>query len=53
MFTGFFIAKPVVTDNGKNQNKDGRHPVIEKMVGIGNFVPNDTYLDKDGDRVMI
>lgn len=46
-------CKPVVTDNGKIKIKDGRHPVIEKMVGIGNFVPNDTYLDKDGDRLAI
>ena len=32
---------------------EGRHPVIEKMIGSGNFVPNDTYLDKNGDRLAI
>ncbi len=42
---------PVVKDDGIINIKEGRHPVIEKMIGSGNFVPNDTYLDKDGDRL--
>ncbi|MCL6609943.1 MAG: DNA mismatch repair protein MutS [Peptococcaceae bacterium] len=25
--------------------KEGRHPVVEKVIGSGNFVPNDTFLD--------
>ena len=44
---------PVVKDDGIINIKEGRHPVIEKMIGSGNFVPNDTYLDKDGDRLAI
>ena len=44
---------PVVKDNGIINIKEGRHPVIEKMIGSGNFVPNDTYLDKDSDRLAI
>ena len=44
---------PVVKDNGIINIKEGRHPVIEKMIGSGNFVPNDTYLDKEGDRLAI
>ena len=44
---------PTVTDNGIINIKDGRHPVIEKMLGIGNFVPNDTMLDKDENRLAI
>ena len=44
---------PVVKDDGVIKIKEGRHPVIEKMIGVGNFVPNDTYLDKDGDRLAI
>ena len=44
---------PVVKDDGVINIKEGRHPVIEKMIGSGNFVPNDTYLDKKGDRLAI
>ena len=44
---------PVVKDDGVINIKEGRHPVIEKMIGSGNFVPNDTYLDKEGDRLAI
>ena len=44
---------PVVKDDGIIKIKEGRHPVIEKMIGSGNFVPNDTYLDKEGDRLAI
>ena len=44
---------PTVTDNGIINIKDGRHPVIEKMLGIGNFVPNDTMLDKGENRLAI
>lgn len=44
---------PVVKKDGVIKIKEGRHPVIEKMIGVGNFVPNDTYLDKDGDRLAI
>ena len=44
---------PTVTDNGIINIKDGRHPVIEKMLGVGNFVPNDTMLDKGENRLAI
>ena len=44
---------PGVKDDGIIKIKEGRHPVIEKMIGSGNFVPNDTYLDKEGDRLAI
>ncbi len=44
---------PTVKNDGTIRIKEGRHPVIEKMIGNGNFVPNDTYLDKDGDRLAI
>ena len=44
---------PTVSNNGKITIKEGRHPVIEKMLGVGNFVPNDTILDKDENRLAI
>ena len=44
---------PVIKNNGVINIKEGRHPVIEKMIGNGNFVPNDTYLNKDDSRLSI
>jgi len=35
---------PEVTDDDKIEIKDGRHPVVEKIIGQEAFVPNDTYL---------
>ena len=44
---------PEVTENGVIDIKNGRHPVIEKMLPFGSFVENDTYLDKDDNRLSI
>lgn len=33
--------------------KDGRHPVVEKMLKSELFVPNDTFLDMESDRLCI
>ncbi|WP_265443834.1 DNA mismatch repair protein MutS [Acetivibrio straminisolvens] len=44
---------PVVTDDDKIEIKDGRHPVVEKMIGQGAFVPNDTYLDMGENQISI
>ena len=39
--------EPQMNNEGILDIKDGRHPVIEKMIENGTFVQNDTYLDKD------
>ena len=44
---------PEVNSQGTIDIKNGRHPVIEKMLGAGSFVENDTYLDKDDNRLSI
>ena len=44
---------PKVDNSGIIDIKAGRHPVIEKMLGAGEFVENDTYLDKDENRLSI
>ncbi|MGI6703283.1 MAG: DNA mismatch repair protein MutS [Clostridia bacterium] len=46
-------TKPVVTWGDSIEIKDGRHPVVEKMMASGRFVPNDTYLDRDNDQLCI
>ncbi len=44
---------PEVNSSGTINIKNGRHPVIEKILGPGTFVENDTYLDKQDNRVSI
>ncbi len=44
---------PEVNNYGVIDIKNGRHPVIEKMLGPGEFVENDTYLDKEENRLSI
>ena len=44
---------PEVTNSGVIDIRDGRHPVIEKMLPSGEFVANDTYLDKGENRLSI
>ena len=44
---------PQVDNSGIIDIKEGRHPVIEKMLGAGEFIENDTYLDKDENRLSI
>ena len=46
-------VKPVVDDCGIIEIKDGRHPVVEKCISEGEFVPNDTFLDFDDNKINI
>ena len=46
-------VKPQVDNSGIIDIKDGRHPVIEKILPSGSFVQNDTYLDKNENRLSI
>ncbi len=46
-------VKPQVSNDGIIDIKEGRHPVIEKISQAGEFVPNDTYLDKAQNRLAI
>ena len=44
---------PTVDDEDEILIKDGRHPVIERMIDGGSFVENDTYLNRRDDRLSI
>ena len=46
-------VKPTVDNEGEIIIKEGRHPVIEKMLDFGEFITNDTILDKDKNRFAI
>lgn len=45
-------VRPEITKDGVIQIKEGRHPVVEKVIQ-GIFVPNDTYLDMKNDMIAI
>lgn len=44
---------PEVTATDEIQIIDGRHPVVERMTDKSSFVPNDTVLDMDDDRLAV
>ena len=44
---------PEIYDGQEIIIKDGRHPVVEKLIPTGSFVPNDTLLDTDKNRVNV
>jgi len=47
-------SKPKITDSDVLEIKDGRHPVIEKQLPVGeDYVPNDIYLDHKSQQIII
>lgn len=46
-------CRPEVDTSEVIMIKDGRHPVVEKMLDSAPFVPNDTYLDCSSSRTAI
>jgi len=47
-------AKPEVNDSYAIDIKDGRHPVIESQMGVGEeYISNDVYLDNDSQQIMM
>ncbi len=45
--------RPVINTDGLLLITDGRHPVVEQNMRDGDFIPNDTVLDCDENRMMI
>ncbi|TAH59901.1 MAG: DNA mismatch repair protein MutS, partial [Gottschalkiaceae bacterium] len=45
--------KPKINSNGIIKIKDGKHPVVEKVLEEGLFVPNDTLLSNEENRVLV
>jgi DNA mismatch repair protein MutS len=46
-------CRPLVDDGEIIRIKDGRHPVVEKMIENESFVPNDTFMDMHENRLLI
>lgn len=44
---------PEISDSEEIEIIDGRHPVVERVLDGGSFVPNDTLLDMDENRLSI
>ena len=46
-------VRPKINEKGVIDIKDGRHPVVEKMIPNDMFISNDTYLDDKKQRISI
>ncbi|MDN5293926.1 MAG: mismatch repair protein MutS [Eubacteriales bacterium] len=46
-------TRPVVSNDDAIKIYNGRHPVVEKMLPPGTFVPNDVILDNHEQRLLI
>ncbi len=46
-------VRPEITKKGGIEIKNGRHPVVEKMISNDLFIANDTYLDNSKNRIAI
>lgn len=47
-------VKPIINAKVKQINiKDGRHPVIDKILPKRGFIPNDTFLDSKDNQILI
>ena len=46
-------VKPKINEKGVIDIKDGRHPVVEKMMPDNTFIANNTFLDMNNNRLAI
>ena len=46
-------VRPELNDGVAIRIADGRHPVVERVLGTGAFVPNDAALDSDDAQIML
>ena len=46
-------VRPKINEKGVIDIRDGRHPVVEKMIANDMFIANDTYLDDKKQRISI
>ncbi len=47
------FIKPEINENGETKIENGRHPVVEKVIPKGEFIPNDTIINKDDNQLLI
>ena len=47
------FIKPEINEDGETKIENGRHPVVEKVIPKGEFIPNDTIINKDDNQLLI
>ena len=51
--TQYGYVRPELTDGGALEIKQGRHPVVERTLPAGAFVPNDTRLGSHDEQLVV
>ena len=51
--TRYNYVRPKINEKGIIDIRDGRHPVVERMMRDDLFIANDTYLDNNAKRISI
>ncbi len=46
-------SKPIVNNGNKIIITEGRHPVVEKILEKGSYIPNDVIVDRDANQILI
>lgn len=46
-------VRPSFTKNRRLKIEEGRHPVVEKVLGVQTYVPNSCYMDDDREILLI
>ncbi|MBW3113749.1 DNA mismatch repair protein MutS [Bacillus sp. MCCB 382] len=46
-------TRPIFNDERRILLKEGRHPVVEKVMGAQEYVPNDCYMDQESEVFLI
>jgi DNA mismatch repair protein MutS len=46
-------CRPEIQDNGRINIQDGRHPVVERIIEKGSYIPNDVVVDRESNQILI
>jgi len=49
----YHYTRPIINENRAITIEEGRHPIIERSLPPGRFVPNDVHLDQDRQEVLL
>ncbi len=47
------FVRPIFSDDRRLEIKEGRHPVVEKVMERATYVPNDCYMDENREILLI
>jgi DNA mismatch repair protein MutS len=46
-------VRPVILADGRINIREGRHPVVEKILEKGSYIPNDVILNREDNQILI